>query len=63
MSWLNAYESFFIDVLVRDRLNDLLSTIDVATARSEQTDETRAVPDAGPACGWVCRRAVAEASR
>ena len=37
MSWLDAHECFVMDVVVRDRMEDLRSTIDVATAPTEAT--------------------------
>jgi hypothetical protein len=70
MSWLNANESFFMGMAAQDRIDDLRSTIEDASARAEETDETsRELPAARrarPRCGLigltVCR-AQPEASR
>ena len=49
MSWLDAHECFVMDIVVRDRMEDLRSTIDVATAPTEATVATTgAVPDIAP---------------
>ena len=62
MSWLDAHECFVMDIVVRDRMEDLRSTIDVATAPTEATVATTgAVPDARGAdragVARVCLRA------
>jgi len=40
MSWLNAHESFFLEFAARDRLHDLLSAIETASASSVGIRET-----------------------
>jgi len=68
MSWLDAHECFVMDIVVRDRMEDLRSTIDVATAPTEATvATTRAAPDArgadGAGVARVCLRAPAKTPR
>ena len=67
MSWLDAHQSYIMETLVRDRVADLRSTVDVATARTEGTTApTGAVPHArhaAPTDVLVCPRALAKASR
>jgi len=47
MGWLDAHECFVMDIVVRDRMEDLRSAIDVATAPAEATvATTRPVSDA-----------------
>lgn len=49
MSWFDAHESYVIEMVVRDRVEELRSTIDRATARTAGSDETpQAVPEARP---------------
>jgi hypothetical protein len=65
MSWLDAHQVFFIEIMARDRVNDLRSTAELATMRAEANADTpRAVPDTRPGrvCSWVGRRAPGEAS-
>jgi len=67
MSWLDAHEAYVMEVIARDRVNDLRSTIDVAMARLVRAiAPTPAVPDAPRAAdgrGALCPRALAKASR
>jgi len=68
MSWLDAHECFVMDIVVRDRMEDLRSTIDVATAPTEApVATTGAVPDARGAdragVARVCLRAPTKTSR
>ena len=67
MSWLDAHQSYILEAIVRDRVDDLRSTVDVATARTERTTApTGAVPDprhAAPTDVVLCPRALAKASR
>jgi hypothetical protein len=61
MSWLNANEYFFMEMIARDRVETLRSTIDSALSRAETGDEPpRDPPMPGQArlersastCGW-----------
>ena len=62
MSWFDAHESYVIEMAVRDRVEELHSTLD--RARSDETPpadrEARRVCDEG--MGMACR-ALAKASR
>jgi hypothetical protein len=61
MSWFDAHESYVIETVVRDRVEELHSTLDRATARPAGSDETpRAIPETG---GVMACRALAKASR
>jgi hypothetical protein len=67
MSWFDAHESYFIAMVVRDRVEELRSAIDRAMARTAGSDETpRALPEARAVCDasveMACR-ALAKASR
>lgn len=54
MSWLDANEVFLMDVVSRDRVDDLRSTIDVSTESADAADEApRQVREGGH---WWCRR-------
>ena len=50
MSWLNAHESFFLEFAARDRLDDLHSTIETASATVTGIRETFD-DDGGTFCG------------
>ena len=67
MSWLDAHQSYILEAIVRDRVDDLRSTVDVATARTERTTApTGAVPDprhTAPTDAGLCPRVLAKASR
>jgi hypothetical protein len=67
MSWFDAHESYVIEMVVRDRVEELRSTIDRATARTAGSDEApRAVPETRGVCdagGVMACRALAKASR
>ena len=62
MSWFDAHESYVIEMDVRDRVEELHSTLD--RARSDETPQTdreaRRMCDAGVVTAW---RALAKASR
>jgi len=67
MGWLDAHESFVMEIIARDRVDELYSTVEVATASTERTvappavvAEARHRVRAGMA---VCPRALAKASR
>jgi hypothetical protein len=46
MSWLDAHQSYIMETIVRDRVDDLRSTVDLAAARTERTTApTAPVPD------------------
>jgi hypothetical protein len=58
MSWLTANEVFFMEVVVRDRVDDLRSSIDLTIASVDGAGETsRDVPEADRATrtrrGWT----------
>jgi hypothetical protein len=57
MSWLDASEVFLMDVVSRDRVDDLRSTIDVSPESVDTDDETpREVREAREGGHWWCRR-------
>ena len=67
MSWLNAHDSYVMEIIARDRVDELRSTIDVATAHTKRvTALAGAIPDAQHTTTEVvvlCPRALAKASR
>ena len=47
MGWLDAHESFVMEIIARDRVDELRSTVELATAPSEFLAAPAAVaPDA-----------------
>jgi hypothetical protein len=52
MSWLDANESFLMEIVARDRLDDLQMAIDIARARATPTDGTSAAMCDRDATAW-----------
>jgi hypothetical protein len=46
MGWLDAYESYVMDFIARDRVDELRSAVEVTTARIEPTAPAAVVSDA-----------------
>jgi hypothetical protein len=67
MSWLDAHDAYVMEIIVRDRVDELRSTVDVATAHTERTTAPEAVdPDArrrSTAAVFLCSHPLAKASR
>jgi len=67
MSWLDAHESYVMEIIVRDRVEDLRATVDVATAHTERTTApSGAASDARGRArvgAVLCPHALAKASR
>lgn len=67
MGWLDAHEFYVMDVVARDRADELRAAVDVATVHTERTTEPAPViPDQqhrATAPVGVCPRALARASR
>jgi len=67
MSWLDAHDAYVMEIIVRDRVEELRSTVDVATAHTERTTAPEAVdPDArhrSTAAVLLCSHPLAKASR
>ena len=64
MGWLDAHESFVLEILARDRVDELYSTVEVATASVERTGAPPAVvADARHRAMALCPHALAKASR
>jgi hypothetical protein len=67
MGWLDAHEFYVMDIVARDRVDELRAAIDVATVHTERTAEPAPViPDQrhrATASVGVCPRALARASR
>ena len=67
MGWLDAHESFVMEIIARDRVDELYSTVEIATASIERTAAPPAVvADAQPrtrAGMALCPHALAKASR
>jgi hypothetical protein len=67
MGWLDAHELYVMDIVARDRLDELRATVEVATVHTEPTTEPApAIPDQryrATAPVGVCPRALARASR
>jgi len=64
MGWLDAHESYVMEIIARDRVDELRSTVEVATMQIEPTaataSEARHRAGAGVA---LCPLALAKASR
>jgi len=66
MGWLDAHESYVMEIIARDRVDELRSTVEVSRAHVERTAPPPAVvPDARgrASAGAVCPLALAKASR
>jgi hypothetical protein len=64
MAWLDAHESYVMEIIARDRVDELRSTADGATAHIQRTTAPApVVPDARTARVILCPRALAKASR
>jgi hypothetical protein len=67
MAWLDAHESYVMEIIARDRVDELRSTADGATAHIDRTTTPAAVvPDAqhrARARVTLCPQALAKASR
>jgi hypothetical protein len=66
MSWLGAHESYVMEIIVRDRVDELRSMADVATDIEHRTAPAGVRPDARrkPTAGVaLCPCVLAKASR
>jgi len=67
MGWLDAHESYLMEIIARDRVDELRSTVEIAAARSEFPAAPAAVvPDArqwSTASVALCPCALAKATR
>ena len=64
MSWFDAHESLVMEMAVRDRVDNLRSTIDVTPPAEDRSETPRALRDSGDEdAPPLCRRAFAAASR
>lgn len=67
MGWLDAHESFVMEIIARDRVEELYSTVEVAAASVERTTAPPAVvADArhrARAGVGLCPHALAKAAR
>jgi hypothetical protein len=61
MSWLNANEVFLMEVVSRERVEDLRLAIDLAKESAEGDDEPRGEMHAGRDCTWRRLSAAARA--
>jgi hypothetical protein len=66
MSWLNAHESYVMETITRDRVEELRSTLDIATEYEHDGARADARPDPRPrstARVVFCPQALAKGSR
>jgi len=67
MGWLDAHESYVMEIIARDREDELRSTVEITPAHIERTTPAAtAVPETrhrATAAMVLCPRALAKASR
>ena len=68
MGWLDAHESYVMEIITRDRVDELRSTVDAEAARTEHSTAPEAAADPDPrfrpiAGVALCAHALAKASR